>query len=1188
MEVLRSFARMRAQKTRSQRFPITFTNYQLFFKYQRSIELIPNYIGGMLTNDAEEVYEEDDYLTDRETKRRRLGVFNTGDGNAAEASPTRPSLREKPKTEQENPKAKPKHRIHVPKNPQIPKDSFFTQPPQTSSPYRINDFCWQKPPKLHSPNSKPTGHTNAASKRAIQVFRSDSEEENRPSGSLKLFNEIAEAPHRTHSLSRQDRGHSAALSSQSDLSDALVQNYEDVLADLPSDAFSSPSVSPKNSRISPMLNSFGQQRQDLSASSTNLRQTTLFGTQAKEAPSQAGPASKHKWPLANREEPPTHHELDRDALTTWVYPTNLGAIRDYQYSIVALGLYHNLLVALPTGLGKTFIAATIMLNWFRWTREAKIVFVAPTKPLVSQQVKACFGIAGIPPSATTMLTGGTPPGVRAEEWSTKRVFFMTPQTIINDLKTGICDPKKIVLLVVDEAHRATGGYAYVEVVKFLTRFNSSFRVLALTATPGASIEAVQEVIDSLSISRVEIRTEESLDIRHYVHSRKVETALFDDSEEMIMIMDLFSKSLQPVLNKVNIMNAYWSKDPMSLTPYGCTQARMKWLASNAGKNADWGIKGMVNAIFSLLASLAHGIELLKYHGIGPFHRSVRSFRDGGSEQSEKGGKYRKEIIESIHFKTMMTRIQIWDDEPDFVGHPKLEYLQSIILRHFVEAGDAYGEDNVLSKGTRVMIFAHYRDSAEEIAKVLKRNDPMIRPHVFVGQANSKGSDGMDQKTQLSVIKMFQEGTYNTLVATSIGEEGLDIGEVDLIVCYDASASPIRMLQRMGRTGRKRAGNIVVLLMKGKEETNFTKAKDNYEKMQKEIAAGTKFSYHEVLSRRIVPKEILPVVDKRVVEIPLESSQAGLPEPKKRARPPKKPAKKFNMPDNVRAGFIKASLVQDDEASDNAGRINAPALRKRSESPEPVPSLEDVLLTAREQDEFGRFYLNVGGDESQTVDVPRLDAFPNLQRSFRPTKHLRHGRATTRFVRTLRSIHAESGKVNNYYESRLGPEDREEVLAQLSERFPKGRHGDLVSDLTGSQVSPSGSNSLIARLPIQPRNVSSSCVSGKPGALNEHDDDFMDCIKDETHERNVEPSRAVSPHQIARRIGTSYHPVSKSDSVEVESEEDLPDFKTLVHRSDFTPSGTSVGVTARECRSGQSRRRGKRPVIEDDSDDELFL
>lgn len=1140
----------------------------------------------MLTNDAE-VYEEDGYLPDRpscETKRRKLDVFDPGDdpyfnqsGKPAEGNN---SPKEKSNAEQENPRAKPKHRIHVPKNPQIPKDAFFTQPPQTSSPYRINEFYWQKPPRGHSPKSKSNGHTDAAVKKEIQVFRSDDEEENRPLGSLELFNEIAEA-----SLSRPDRSHSVARSSHSDLSDALVQNYEDVLADLPSDAFSSPSVSPNNPRISPIRNPFSQL---VSAPSPNLRQTTLFGTQAHEAPSQVWPASKHKWPLANRQEPPTHHELDRGALTTWVYPTNLGAIREYQYGIVARGLYHNLLVALPTGLGKTFIAATIMLNWFRWTKDAKIVFVAPTKPLVSQQVKACFGIAGIPPSATTMLTGGTPPGVRAEEWSTKRVFFMTPQTIINDLKSGICDPKKIVLLVVDEAHRATGSYAYVEVVKFLTRFNSSFRVLALTATPGSSVEAVQEVIDSLGISRVEIRTEESLDIRNYVHSRKVDTALFGDSEEMIMIMDLFSKSIQPVLNKVNSMNAYWSKDPMSLTPYGCTQARMKWLASNAGKNANLGVKSMVNTIFSLLASLAHAIELLKYHGIGPFHRSVLSFRDGGSEQSGKGGKYRKEIIESIHFQTMMTRVQMWVNEPDFVGHPKLEYLQSIILRHFVEANDAHGEDNLSSNSTRVMIFAHYRDSAEEIAKVLKRNDPMIRPHVFVGQANSKGSDGMDQKTQLSVIKKFQEGVYNTLVATSIGEEGLDIGEVDLIVCYDASASPIRMLQRMGRTGRKRAGNIAVLLMKGKEETNFTKAKDNYEKMQKEIAAGTKFSYHEELSRRIVPKEIQPVVDKRVVEIPLESSQADLPEPKKRARPPKKPAKKFNMPDNVRAGFVNASLVQDDEASHNEGRINALTLGKGCESPEPVPPLEDVLLTAWEQDEFGRSYLNVGGDESQTVDVPRLNAFPSLQRSFRPTKHLRHGRATARFVRTLRSIHAESRKVDNSYELRLRSEDREEVLAQVSERisFSKGRHGYLSSDVTRCQASPSGFNSLIATSSFRPRIDSSSRVIEKLVTLSDYDDDFMDCTNDEMHEMSVGSSRVASPNKIARRIETSYHPVSKPNSPEVGSEDDLPDFKTLVQQSRFTPSSTSARMAAGECRSGQSRRRGRRLVIKDDSDDEL--
>lgn len=51
---------------------------------------------------------------------------------------------------------------------------------------------------------------------------------------------------------------------------------------------------------------------------------------------------------------------------------------------------------------------------------------------------------------------------------------------------------------------------------------------------------------------------------------------------------------------------------------------------------------------------------------------------------------------------------------------------------------------------------------------------------------------------------------------------MDVGEVDLIICFDVSQhSPIRLVQRMGRTGRKRDGHIIVLVTDGKEhEVNF--------------------------------------------------------------------------------------------------------------------------------------------------------------------------------------------------------------------------------------------------------------------------------------------------------------------------------------------------------------------------------
>ena len=84
-------------------------------------------------------------------------------------------------------------------------------------------------------------------------------------------------------------------------------------------------------------------------------------------------------------------------------------------------------------------------------------------------------------------------------------------------------------------------------------------------------------------------------------------------------------------------------------------------------------------------------------------------------------------------------------------------------------------------------------------------------------ADADGDDDGDGVVMMQVMREFREGGYNTLVSTCIGEEGLDIGCVDLIICFDAHKSPVRLIQRMGRTGRKRQGRIVMLVTEGKEE-----------------------------------------------------------------------------------------------------------------------------------------------------------------------------------------------------------------------------------------------------------------------------------------------------------------------------------------------------------------------------------
>jgi ATP-dependent DNA helicase MPH1 len=818
------------------------------------------------------------------------------------------------------------------------------------------------------------------------------------------------------------------------------------LADLPSDAFSSSSESPQRQLGKAILvttqpSTALMNPPRVAAPMTGLRQTTLFGRDGAPAPpSQAN--KRHNWPLATKEEPPSHHKINFDEMKTWIYPTNIGKIRDYQYNIVHRGLFHNLLVALPTGLGKTFIAAAIMLNWYRWTYDAQIVFVAPTKPLVSQQVEACFTIAGIPRSQTTMLTGDVSAGLRADEWKEKRVFFMTPQTLINDLKTGSCDPKRIVLIVIDEAHRATGGYAYVEVVKFIRRFNESFRVLALTATPGGNVEQVQKVIDGLDIARCEIRTEQSIDIREYVHAKDITKEVFDPTDEMELLFEFYSKAVGPVLNVVNGVNAYWQRDPLKLTPFGCTEAMRQWTASDAGRHANKNVKGMVYSVMSLLASIAQSLELLKYYSVRCFYDKLLQFRKETREGKSKS-KYRKQIDESEPFERMMVRLQAWIVDPDFTGHPKLEQVRATVLQHFIDAGEgANGGDRT---ATRIEIFSHYRDSVEEIYRLLKRDSPIVRPHVFVGQSAGKNSEGMSQKKQLDVTQKFKSGEYNVLISTSVGEEGLDIGEVDLIICYDSKSSPIRLLQRMGRTGRKREGRVVWLQMKGKEQDDAIKAMDGYEKMQELIANGDHFNFHHDRSRRIVPKYIQPEVVKKAVEIPFENTQRTpsdfLPVPKKNGRSrTKRPPKKFHMPDGVQTGFITASKFGEDVDVESAPKARRSSKNEPVDEAEAIPSLNECILSETQLKELERRYQSTASEDDDIVVVkPRSDQQPESQRRLGPTKFVGHGRASVMLVDTVKRMRS----VDEY------TVDEQEAIFEESFLEPKDLGRTLIEVLSDS-------------------------------------------------------------------------------------------------------------------------------------------
>lgn len=139
-------------------------------------------------------------------------------------------------------------------------------------------------------------------------------------------------------------------------------------------------------------------------------------------------------------------------------------------------------------------------------------------------------------------------------WRSKRVFFVTPQVLAADLVDTTFPVNDIKLIVVDEAHKARGRYAYTEVIRLIHQQNQHFRVLALSATPGHTIDDVAQIVQNLHISHVEVRSENSPDVAPYTHKKSIKTVVVKlDSELKILRRDLLN-IIDPYVAELQALN----------------------------------------------------------------------------------------------------------------------------------------------------------------------------------------------------------------------------------------------------------------------------------------------------------------------------------------------------------------------------------------------------------------------------------------------------------------------------------------------------------------------------------------------------------------------------------------------------------------------------------------------------------
>jgi len=460
--------------------------------------------------------------------------------------------------------------------------------------------------------------------------------------------------------------------------------------------------------------------------------------------------------------------------------------RAYQLSIYeSITRKGNTLVVLPTGLGKTLIGLMLIRDRMKLGR---CLFLTPTKPLAKQHADTIMKILELSDKNVSLVNGEIAPKKRQEMYQTD-IVVSTPQTIRNDLENSVLKPS-FSLVIFDECHRAVGNYAYTCVAETLEGKDTLF--VGLTASPGGRRERIREVMDALRIANVEIRDHNDPDVAPYVQKSTVTWVPVDLSEHFRGI----KTELDTLTGKYAQRLAGMGFPPPLKHKGKFMELRQRIL------NIPHNIKYPALVQYSALLHLLHMTELLETQGIYPIREYLVKL-------GEKEGKSARLLLN----EPGLARIkELCRKEED---HPKMPVLLERLK---------------LLAGKKVIVFAQYRSQIARIEAVL--NEKGITARQFVGK-----KDGVTRKLQEQTIADFREGKFDVMVASSIGEEGLDIPAVDAVIFYEPIPSEIRSIQRRGRAARLKEGEVVVLMTRNTRDEYYYHASRNREKRMKGILKG---------------------------------------------------------------------------------------------------------------------------------------------------------------------------------------------------------------------------------------------------------------------------------------------------------------------------------------------------------------
>jgi Fanconi anemia group M protein len=505
--------------------------------------------------------------------------------------------------------------------------------------------------------------------------------------------------------------------------------------------------------------------------------------------------------------------------------------RLYQRRIANEASKRNTLVILPTALGKTVVAALVAADILYQYRDAKILVMAPTRPLVMQHRASFLKFLKLRANDAVLVTGKTPPSHRRAVWtSPARLFLATPQVVRNDLAARRLSLEDYGLLVFDECHRAVKKYAYTRVAETYVAQARYPLILGMTASPDSNHRRILDVCRNLCIEQVEYRSEDDADVTPYIHPIEVTWRRVD--------LPVTYKDMKAQLRFLLNQRLTWlhRNGVVSGNPQYVGRRVLLEAGDELRARLEESVEEERPLIFraiitqSLALTLFHALELLETQGV----HALRAFLNKIEKEQHTKRSYAVLVRDPAFQKLVHVAGSC------AVEHPKLTLLKSLLL------------DQVrVNPSSRTLIFAQYRDTVSHIVAHVNLLSG-LRAERFVGQASKKEDKGLTQDEQADRVRMLRDGEVNVLVATSIAEEGLDIPAVDHVIFYEPIPSAIRYIQRRGRTGRKASGRVEILAANDTFDMIYLYASQKRAAKMRRVAADVNADLQPLIRKRARP------------------------------------------------------------------------------------------------------------------------------------------------------------------------------------------------------------------------------------------------------------------------------------------------------------------------------------------------